>query len=79
MVKMLCDHPVQKKDKGQYIRVVPETKAALPPNKNYVLLRRFSSKEDNLGPPARCVIRASCTRWGHGKYEKAGLGSAFSG
>ncbi|MCI2133168.1 MAG: Eco57I restriction-modification methylase domain-containing protein [Bacteroidales bacterium] len=47
VVKMLCDHPVQKKDKGQYIRVVPETKAALLPNKNYVLLRRFSSKDDS--------------------------------
>lgn len=47
VVKMLCDHPVQKKGKGQYIKVVPETKAILLPNKNYVLLRRFSSKDDN--------------------------------
>ena len=47
VVKMLCDHPVQKKDKGQYIKVAPETKSALLPNKNYVLLRRFSSKDDN--------------------------------
>lgn len=47
VVKMLCDHPVQKKDKGQYIKVAPETKAALLPNKNYVLLRRFSSKDDS--------------------------------
>jgi adenine-specific DNA-methyltransferase len=47
VVKMLCDHPVQKKDKGQYIRVAPETKATLLPNKNYVLLRRFSSKDDS--------------------------------
>lgn len=47
VVKMLCDHPMQNKDKGQYIRVVPETKAALLPNKNYVLLRRFSSKDDS--------------------------------
>ncbi|MBR0531456.1 MAG: Eco57I restriction-modification methylase domain-containing protein [Bacteroidales bacterium] len=47
VVKMLCDHPVQKKDKGQYIRVAPQTKAALLPNKNYVLLRRFSSKDDS--------------------------------
>lgn len=47
VVKMLCDHPVQKKDKGQYIKVTPETKAALLPNKNYVLLRRFSSKDDS--------------------------------
>ncbi len=47
VVKMLCDHPVQKKDKGQYIKVASETRAALLPNKNYVLLRRFSSKDDN--------------------------------
>ena len=47
VVKMLCDHPVQKKDKGQYIKVAPETKTALLPNKNYVLLRRFSSKDDS--------------------------------
>ena len=46
VVKMLCDHPVQKKDKGQYIRVAPETRSSLLPNKNYVLLRRFSSKDD---------------------------------
>ena len=47
VVKMLCDHPVQKKDKGQYIKVTPETKTGLLPNKNYVLLRRFSSKDDS--------------------------------
>ncbi len=47
VVKMLCDHPVHKKDKGQYIKVAQETKAALLPNKNYVLLRRFSSKDDS--------------------------------
>ena len=47
VVKMLCDHPVRKKDKGQYIKVTPETRAALLPNKNYVLLRRFSSKDDS--------------------------------
>jgi adenine-specific DNA-methyltransferase len=47
VVKMLCDHPVQKKDKGQYIKVAPGTKSMLLPNKNYVLLRRFSSKDDS--------------------------------
>lgn len=47
VVKMLCDHPVPRKDKGQYIKVVQATKAILLPNKNYVLLRRFSSKDDS--------------------------------
>ena len=45
VVKMLCAHPVQKKDIGQYLKVTAETKTALLPNKNYVLLRRFSSKD----------------------------------
>lgn len=47
VVKMLCDHPVEKKGKGQYIKIAPETKTILLPNKNYVLLRRFSSKDDD--------------------------------
>ncbi len=47
VVKMLCDHSVKKKNKGQYIRVSAETQSTLLPNKNYVLLRRFSSKDDN--------------------------------
>lgn len=47
VVKMLCDHSVRKKKKGQYIRVSAETQSTLLPNKNYVLLRRFSSKDDN--------------------------------
>lgn len=47
VIKMLCDHSVQKKGKGKYIKVAPETKSLLLPNKNYVLLRRFSSKDDN--------------------------------
>lgn len=46
VIKMLCDHPVEKKDRGQYIRVTPESRSSLLPNKNYVLLRRFSSKDD---------------------------------
>jgi len=45
--KMLCDHPIQKKGKGQYILVTSDTKRVLLPNKNYILLRRFSSKDDS--------------------------------
>lgn len=47
VVKMLADHPVNKKGKGQYIIVNKETRPSLLPNKNYVLLRRFSSKDDD--------------------------------
>lgn len=47
VAKMLADHPVAKKDKGQYIRVCEKTRSALLPNKNYVLLRRFSTKDDS--------------------------------
>lgn len=46
VVKMLADHPVNKKERGQYIIVNKETRPYLLPNKNYVLLRRFSSKDD---------------------------------
>lgn len=47
VVKMLCDHSVKKRNKGQYIRASSETQSILLPNKNYVLLRRFSSKDDH--------------------------------
>jgi len=47
VVKMLADHPIQKKDKGQFIKVSPGTMPILLPNKNYILLRRFSSKDDD--------------------------------
>lgn len=47
VVKMLSDHPVHKKDKGQYIKVAPESMHTLLPNKNYILLRRMSSKDDS--------------------------------
>lgn len=47
VVKMLVDHPVSNKDKGQYIKINELTKPYLLPNKNYVFLRRFSSKDDS--------------------------------
>ena len=46
VVKMLCDHPVEKKGRCQYIRVSQGSKSSLLPNKNYILLRRFSAKDD---------------------------------
>lgn len=47
VVKMLADHPVVKEGKPQFIRINEMSVSTLLPNKNYVLLRRFSSKDDN--------------------------------
>lgn len=44
--KMRLDWPIAKPQKGQYIRMAPESQSRLLPNKNYIFLRRFSSKED---------------------------------
>ena len=44
--QMNLEWPLPKPEKGQYIRIENESKAMLIPNKNYILLRRFSSKDD---------------------------------
>lgn len=44
--KMELVWPVQLKDKGQYIRINEGSKPLLIPNKNYIFLRRFSTKDD---------------------------------
>jgi adenine-specific DNA-methyltransferase len=44
--KMYLEWPKTLNDKGQYIRIEPSSKSVLIPNKNYVLLRRFSTKDD---------------------------------
>lgn len=44
--QMALEWPLEKLQKGQYITVEPGARALLLPNKNYVLLRRFSSKDD---------------------------------
>ncbi|MDR1504574.1 MAG: Eco57I restriction-modification methylase domain-containing protein [Prevotella sp.] len=46
VIKMLTDHPVYRNGKKQYIEISDVTKTVLLPNKNYVFLRRFSSKDD---------------------------------
>ncbi|MCH5173816.1 MAG: Eco57I restriction-modification methylase domain-containing protein [Bacteroidales bacterium] len=46
VIKMLCDHPVEKKERCQFIKVADGTMSSLLPNKNYILLRRFSAKDD---------------------------------
>jgi len=43
---MQVEWPIEKPSKGQYITIADHTKPILLANKNYVLLRRFSSKED---------------------------------
>lgn len=44
--KMSLEWPVLSKNKGQYIKIEPESKSLLIENKNYILLRRFSTKDD---------------------------------
>ncbi len=44
--KMEMHWPVSKPNKGQYIKAVPKSNSILILNKNYLLLRRFSSKDD---------------------------------
>lgn len=44
--KMSLEWPVSSKNKGQYIKIEKESLTRLIPNKNYILLRRFSTKDD---------------------------------
>ncbi|MCX6270497.1 MAG: Eco57I restriction-modification methylase domain-containing protein [Bacteroidetes bacterium] len=46
VLQMRMDWPLIKEGKGQYIKILPASRSLLCPNKNYVLLRRFSSKDD---------------------------------
>jgi adenine-specific DNA-methyltransferase len=39
-------YPLHRARKGQYIQICEQTKAYLIPNRDYVFLRRFSSKDD---------------------------------
>lgn len=44
--KMILDWPKQFKEKGQYIRIEENSRSLLIPNRNYIFLRRFSTKDD---------------------------------
>jgi len=44
--KMFLEWPKQLKEKGQFIKIEGGSKSLLIPNKNYILLRRFSTKDD---------------------------------
>lgn len=44
--KMSLEYPVVKPNKGQYIRIEQGSMPLLLPNKNYIFLRRFSTKDD---------------------------------
>lgn len=44
--KMQVNWPFSKQNKGQFIQICPKTQSLLIPNRNYILLRRFSSKDD---------------------------------
>jgi adenine-specific DNA-methyltransferase len=45
--KMILEWPKEIKDKGQYIKILKESRSLLLPNKNY-FLRRFSTKDDKF-------------------------------
>jgi len=61
--QMVLEWPIVKPQKGQYISIEDKSKSILIPNKNYVLLRRFSSKDDKnrlVAAPYFCnFIRSS--------------------
>lgn len=44
--QMALEWPISKPEKGQYVRIENESKSILIPNKDYILLRRFSTKDD---------------------------------
>lgn len=44
--KMSLEWPVAYKNKGQFIKIKNDSKSRLIANKNYILLRRFSTKDD---------------------------------
>ena len=44
--KMVLEWPKKLTKKGQYIRIESNSKSLLIPNKNYIFLRRFSTKDD---------------------------------
>lgn len=44
--KWTLEWPLSKPNKGQYIRIENPSRSILIPNKNYIFLRRFSSKDD---------------------------------
>jgi adenine-specific DNA-methyltransferase len=44
--QMMLEWPVPKPNKEQFIRIEEKSFSLLIPNKNYILLRRFSSKDD---------------------------------
>ncbi|HAP36309.1 MAG TPA: methyltransferase [Bacteroidetes bacterium] len=57
--QMILEWPISKPDKGQYVRIENESKTILIPNKNYVFLRRFSSKDDKnrlIAAPYFCNV-----------------------
>lgn len=60
--KMLLEWPKQLKEKGQFIKVESGSFSLLLPNKDYILLRRFSTKDDKsrlIAAPYFCKITKS--------------------
>ena len=46
VTKMEVNFPLKKSNKGQYIQICEKTQSYLIPNRDYIFLRRFSTKDD---------------------------------
>lgn len=62
--KMYLEWPLSYKDKGQFIKIEDGSKSILLPNKNYVFLRRFSTKDDK----SRLIAAPYFCNYLQGKY-----------
>ena len=54
--------PLQKKNKPEAFKICPESEKLLLPAKNYVLMRRFSAKEEKRRLTASCYLKAESQR-----------------
>ncbi len=66
--KFKIDHPMNGKSKEQFFKINKDSKSVLVDNKNLVLVRRFSSKDDSSR-----IITAYHLKKSFNKYKKIGI------
>jgi adenine-specific DNA-methyltransferase len=64
VTKMNIEWPKFIPNKSQYINIIDKTKSVLLPNKNYIFLRRFSSKDDK----SRLIASPYFSKFSKSKY-----------